>query len=55
MSLKMNLKIVSKNHAAAPEIGVSQNRLKSRLTAQRPCRQLESLIFLDLKLRFLTD
>ena len=35
----MNLRIITNNHVADPEIGFSQNRFTSRMAAQRPCRQ----------------
>ena len=38
----MNLRKITKNLAADPEIGFSQNRFQSRMAAQRPCRQLGS-------------
>ena len=39
----MNLTIITKNHAADPELGFLQNRFQSRMTAQKPCRQRGSL------------
>ena len=38
IAVKMNLRIKTKNNAADPE-SFSQNRFKSRMAAQRPCRQ----------------
>ena len=35
----MNLKLITKNRAADPKKGFSQNRFQSRMAAQRPCRQ----------------
>ena len=35
----MNLSIITKNHAADPEKGFSQNLFQSPMAAQRPCRQ----------------
>ena len=35
----MNLSIITKNYAADPEIGFSQNRFQSRMAAQCLCRQ----------------
>ena len=39
MGLKMNLRIITKNRAADPEIGFSQNLFQSPMTTQQPCRQ----------------
>ena len=39
MSVKMTLWIKTKNNAADPEKGFSQNRFQSPMAAQRPCRQ----------------
>ena len=43
MGIKMNLRIITKNHAGDPEIGCqnrfSQNRFKRPMAAQWPYRQ----------------
>ena len=39
MPVKMNLRIITKNYAADPEKGFSQNRFQSPMAAQQPCRQ----------------
>ena len=41
--VKRNLRIITKNHPADPEIGFLTNRFQSRMAAQRPCRQRGSL------------
>ena len=42
MSLKMDLRIITKSHATDAEKGFLQNRFPSRIATQRPCRQPES-------------
>ena len=44
MGVKMNLRIVTKNYAADPEIGFLKNRFQSLIAAQRPCRQRRTKI-----------
>ena len=34
----MNLRIITKNHVADPEIGFSKNQFQSPMAAQRPFR-----------------
>ena len=43
MAVKINLTIITKNHAADQELGFLQNRFQSPMTAQKPCRQRGSL------------
>ena len=38
MSVKMNLRIITKNHAAETEIGFLAKLISSRMASQRPCR-----------------
>ena len=42
MAVKMNLTMITKNHAADPEIGLLANRFQSPMAAQEPCRQCGS-------------
>ena len=37
--LKMNARLIIKNHAADPEIGLLKNRFQNPMDAQGPCRQ----------------
>ena len=39
IGVKMNLRIITKNHAADPEIGFLTKSTQSRIPAHRPCRQ----------------
>ena len=38
IAVKMNLKLITKNRAADPKKGFSQNRFQSRMAARWPCR-----------------
>ena len=40
MAVKINLRIIRKNHAADPEIGFLANRFQSPRAAQQPCRRV---------------
>ena len=45
IAVKMNLRIITKNHAADPEKGfLKKKTLSTRMAAQRPCRQRGSSI-----------
>ena len=44
IAVKMNLRIITKNHAADPEKGFLKKTLSTRMAAQRPCRQRGSFI-----------
>ena len=39
MGVKMNLRIITKNHAADPEIGFLTKSISKPMVTQRPCRQ----------------
>ena len=39
MAIKMNLRVITKNHAADPEIGFLATLFQSQMAAQQPCRQ----------------
>ena len=43
MAVKMNLRIITKNHEADSEMGFLANRFQSPMAAQQSCRQRESL------------
>ena len=43
IGIKMNSRIIMKNHVADPEIGFLKNRFQSRMASQQPCRQRGSL------------
>ena len=43
MGVKINLRIITKNHADDPEIGFLTKSISIRMAAQRPCRQPGSL------------
>ena len=44
MNVEMNLRIITKNYEADPEIGFLKNRFQSLIAAQRPCRQRRTKI-----------
>ena len=39
MAVKMNLRIITGNHAADPEKGFLPNRFQGPMATQQPCRQ----------------